>query len=66
MRLTPLLLLDLGSIKERRDDCRRADAHGYAGFHQLGSPLLVRLVEIVVAVAHRFFSMAFPTPLEAG
>ena len=36
-------LLDLGGIKERRDDRRGADPNCHAGFHKLSTPFVVTL-----------------------
>ncbi len=66
MTLSPRLLLHFRRVKQRRDDGRRADAHGYTRFHQLGASLLAGLVEIVVAVTHAPFPMAFEAPLKAA
>ena len=65
MRLVALLL-DFGRVEERGDDRRRPDADRDAGFHQLVSALVICAVNIVVAVAHGPFSMAFGEGWEAA
>jgi hypothetical protein len=49
----PFRTLDLRGIKQGRNDCRRSDAHGDPGLHQLGPPFFVAFV----FVAH---SILFP------
>jgi hypothetical protein len=58
------LLLDLRCVKERSYDRSRADANRDACFYQLVAAFFVRLVEIVVAVAHHPIFMAFDAALE--
>jgi len=58
MKLAARFLLDLGRVKQRRDDGRRADSNRYAGLHQLVTALLVGRVGLV-RVAHPALSMAF-------
>jgi len=66
MILAAGLFLDLGRVKQRGDNRRRADPDGYAGFHQLAAALLVCAVILVVAVAHRASSMVFGTCWKAA
>jgi len=66
MRLAARLLLDLGGVKQSGDHCRRADANGHAGLHQLASALLVRAVGFVIGVAHTEISMASVKDWEAA
>jgi hypothetical protein len=66
MRLGAGLFLDLGRVKQRGDDRGRADADGDASLHQLGTALFVGAIQIVVAVAHARFSMAFRAAWEAA
>ena len=63
MSLAPLLL-DLRGIKQCSDDCRRSDAHGDTGLHQLAAAFLIGAITVVVTVCHARFSMAFRTNWE--
>ena len=65
----PLRLLDLGSVKQRRDDRGRADADRDPRLDQFGAALLVGLARLVVAVfsfCHGRQSMARPAPAARG
>ena len=66
MNLGPRSLLDLGSIEQRGDDRRRANADGNAGLHELAAAFLVGAVGIVVSVRHDRISMAFRAAWEAA
>lgn len=66
MMLTARLLLDLGRVEQRGHDCSRADSYRDARFYQLIAALFIRLIEIVVAVAHNPISMAFGGALEVA
>src|SRR6185437_1503386 len=63
MSLAARLFLDLGRIKERGNDCGRADSDRNARLHQLCPPLFARFVAVV---AHGPSSMAFGAALEAA
>jgi hypothetical protein len=58
-RSAALGLFDFGSIKQSRDDRRRANTDRDARLHQLGSPFTVA----IVVVAHAILSCCFrPRP----
>lgn len=66
MKLAARLLLDLGRVEQRGHDCGRADSYRDSRFHQLVAALFIRLIEIVVTVAHGATSMAFGGALEVA
>ena len=55
----PLRLLDLGSVKQRRDDRGRADADRDAGLYQLGPSFVVSLI---VVAHHGLAKLVGPRP----
>src|SRR5687768_2317032 len=60
-------LLDLGRVKQRGDDRRRADPDRHPGLDQFGAPSVVGVVGgLVFVVAHRGLSMASAASWEAG
>ena len=59
------LFLDLRSVEQSGDDRRRAHAHCNPGLHQLGASLFVGFFDVVVAVVHGRFFMAFGAGWEA-
>jgi hypothetical protein len=65
-QLPARLLLDLGGVKQGGDDGRRANAHGYAGLHQLGAALVAGMVGRIAIVGDGQLSLAADGALEAA
>ena len=58
-QLPARLLLDLRCVEQRGNDCRRTNADGDTGLHQLVAAFFTGFVVFIVAVAHGAISMAF-------
>ena len=66
MRLAARLLLDLGRVQQGSNGCRRTNANGNAGLHQLGPAFFLGPLGIIACVAHVRLSMASLARLEAA
>lgn len=65
MNLAAGLFLDLRGIQQSCDDGGRANSDRHAGLHQFLPPALVLPLDVLAALGHKRFSMAFGAALKA-
>jgi len=66
MNLAAGLFLDLRGVQQSGDDRGRANSDRHAGLHQFLPSALVLPLDVVAALGHRRFSMAFGAHLKAA